>query len=114
MPDGSAAWLVEIEDAISNISAFTSGLDQQTFVADVRTCAATAMFLVVIGEAARRLPAAVQDEAPEIPWPVIVSLRNRIAHGYRSIDHNIVWGIVQAHLPPLQAATRRMLAARGE
>lgn len=114
MRDASTAWLVEIEDAIGHIRAFTQGLDGPAFVADARTCAATAMYLMVIGEAARRLPASVQGEAPEIPWPMIVSLRNRIAHGYRSIDHQIVWEIVDTHLAPLQAAARRMLAARGE
>jgi uncharacterized protein with HEPN domain len=81
MPDGSAAGLVEIDDAINHILAFTAGMDEAAYVTDARTCAATAMYLVVIGETARRLPAAVQAEAPEIPWPVIISLRNRIAHG---------------------------------
>ncbi len=114
MPDREAAWLVEIESAIVSIDTFTAGLEKQVFLADERTCAATAMFLVVMGEAARRLPALVKAEAPEIPWALIVSLRNRIVHGYASIDHEICWSIVQDHLPVLLAATRRMLATRGE
>jgi uncharacterized protein with HEPN domain len=114
MPDREAAWLVEIESAIVSIESFTAGFEKQNFLADERTCAATAMFLVVIGEAARRLPPAARAEAPEIPWPLIVSLRNRIVHGYASIDHEICWSIVQDYLPVLSVAARRMLAARGE
>ena len=114
MPDPNTAWLVEIETAISEIRSFTVGMDEGAFVASALTCSATAMQLIVNGEAARRLSHAVQDEAPEIPWAQIVSLRSHIAHGYRSIDHKIVWDIVQEHLPPLHVAVHRMLAARGE
>ncbi|MBY0565364.1 MAG: DUF86 domain-containing protein [Hyphomonadaceae bacterium] len=114
MPDADTAWLVEVEDAIGKIKTFTRGYDEARFLADERTCAATAMYLLVIGEAARRLSFATQNEAPEIPWPVVVSLRNRIAHGYKSIDHQTVWAIVAHHLPPLETAVRRMLTSRGE
>lgn len=69
---------------------------------------------MVIGEAARRLPDSVRKEAPEIPWPTIVSLRHRIVHGYKTVDHRIVWDIVQQRMDALEAAVRGMLAARGE
>lgn len=114
MPEQDAAWLVEIEDAIARIEQFTSGYDKQRFLADERTCAAVAMYILVIGEAARRLSHVSKNEAPEIPWPIIVSLRHRIAHGYKSIDQRIVWDIVENHFAPLRAAVARMLAARGE
>jgi uncharacterized protein with HEPN domain len=113
-PDPDAAWLVEIQSAIDMINSFCAGIDRAAFVADARTSAAVAMYLLVIGEAARRLPNAVQQEAPEVPWPLIVSLRNRIAHGYSSIDRGIVWSIVEGHLPVLKSAADRMLTARGE
>lgn len=112
MPDPSLAWLVEIETAIGNLKAFTQGMDQEAFLADTRTCSATAMQLIVVGEAASRLPPPVWAEAPEIPWPAIISLRNRIAHGYRTIDHRIVWDIAQKDIPALEAVVARMIANR--
>lgn len=72
------------------------------------------MYLIVIGESARALDVATLGEAPEIPWAQIVSLRNRIAHGYQSIDRATIWAIVQTHLQPLRVAVQRMLASRGE
>jgi uncharacterized protein with HEPN domain len=54
-PDPDLAWLVEIQSAIAQIMSFCAGLDRVSFLADARTCAAVAMFLVVIGEAARKL-----------------------------------------------------------
>jgi len=31
----------------------------------------------------------------------IVDFRNRIIHGYDTVDDAVVWGIVEKHLPPL-------------
>jgi uncharacterized protein with HEPN domain len=38
---------------------------------------------------------------PNIPWQEIVSLRNRLIHGYDSVDFDILLQIVKNDLPPL-------------
>lgn len=63
--------------------------------------------LEIIGEAANRVPAGIQSQYPEIPWPEIISLRNRLIHGYDSVDLDVVWQIIQKDLPPLIAALAR-------
>lgn len=114
MPDRDPALLLEIETAAAHIGSFVAGLDEATFLTDSRTSAAVSMYLIVIGESARQLSAKAQGEAPEVPWTQVTALRNRIAHGYQSIDRAAIWAIVQTHLPILRVAVRRMLAARGE
>lgn len=57
--------------------------------------------LEIIGEAANRVPLAEQVDLPDIPWPQIIGLRNRLIHGYDAVDLDIVWQIVQQDLPPL-------------
>jgi uncharacterized protein with HEPN domain len=114
MPDRDAARLLEIATSVDYIDSFVTGLDEATFLADSRTSAAVAMYLIVIGESARALSDATQNEAPEIPWPQIIALRNRIAHGYQTIDRAAIWSIATTQLAPLDTAVRRMLAARGE
>ncbi|UCC87064.1 MAG: DUF86 domain-containing protein [Anaerolineales bacterium] len=57
--------------------------------------------LEIIGEAANRISEEEQARHPEIPWPQIVSLRNRLIHGYDSVDFDILWQIVTEDLPPL-------------
>ncbi len=37
----------------------------------------------------------------DLPWPQIVSLRNRLIHGYDEVDFNILWQIVTDDLPKL-------------
>lgn len=38
---------------------------------------------------------------PQIPWPQLVSLRNRLIHGYDNVDFDILWQIVTQDLPGL-------------
>ncbi|HEY2049779.1 MAG TPA: HepT-like ribonuclease domain-containing protein [Caulobacteraceae bacterium] len=49
--------------------------------------------------------------SPEVPWPAIVALRNRIAHGYETVDHLLVWQIITLDAPQLASAMDRLLAA---
>ena len=114
MPYRDAALLLEIATAADHIESFVTGFTETAFLADSRTSAAVAMYLIVIGESARALSAAALAEAPEIPWSQIVALRNRIAHGYQTIDRAAIWSIATVHVAPLRVVVRRMLAARGE
>jgi uncharacterized protein with HEPN domain len=67
--------------------------------------------LEIVGEAAGRVPQEVCARHPEIPWPQIVSLRNRLIHGYDSVDFDILWQIINGDLPALIAALEIVLAA---
>ena len=57
--------------------------------------------LEIIGEAASQIPREAQARHPGIPWPNIISLRNRLVHGYASVDLDILWQIIVHDLPPL-------------
>ena len=50
--------------------------------------------LEIVGEAAARVAAEERMLYPDIPWPEVVGLRNRLIHGYDSIDFDILWEIV--------------------
>ena len=39
---------------------------------------------------------------PEVPWVALYAMRNRVAHGYWSIDTAIVWQVVERDLPALE------------
>jgi len=38
---------------------------------------------------------------PEIPWRDVADLRNRLVHGYDTVNFDILWKIIQEDLPPL-------------
>jgi uncharacterized protein with HEPN domain len=55
----------------------------------------------VIGEAAGRVPQSVREKLPDIPWFEIIGLRNRLIHGYDSVDLDILGEIIATDLPDL-------------
>lgn len=57
--------------------------------------------LEIIGEAANRVAEEDRARMTDIPWPQIVSLRNRLIHGYDEVDFDILWQIVTRDLPHL-------------
>ncbi len=65
--------------------------------------------LEVIGEAANRIPDEIQAANPEIPWLQVIGLRNRLIHGYDSVDFDILWAIVKNDLPDLIRKLEKIL-----
>jgi uncharacterized protein with HEPN domain len=60
--------------------------------------------LQTIGEASRKVGEAWRRDHPEIQWPKIVGMRNRIVHDYRNVNIDIVWDIATTEIPLLIAA----------
>ncbi len=63
----------------------------------------------IIGEAASKVSKAGQSAHPEIPWKKIINMRNRIAHVYFDINHDIVWQTTVEDIPPLLALLKAVL-----
>ena len=55
--------------------------------------------LEIIGEAANRVPDEIQAQYPDLPWLQMIGARNRLIHGYDSVDFDILWAIVANDLP---------------
>ena len=54
--------------------------------------------LEIVGEAAARVPEAFRDEHSAVPWQEIADLRNRLIHGYDSVDLDVLWAIAHDDL----------------
>lgn len=55
----------------------------------------------IIGEAANRVSESTQTAHPDIPWRQIIAMRNRVIHGYDSVDLKVLWDVTHFDLPPL-------------
>jgi uncharacterized protein with HEPN domain len=66
--------------------------------------------LEIIGEAASRVTKELQAQNPGVAWSQIVGLRNRLIHGYDSVDMDIRWQIQTADLPRLIVQLETILA----
>jgi uncharacterized protein with HEPN domain len=63
----------------------------------------------LVGEAASQVAPETQALYPEIPWPKIVSTRNRLIHGYDYVDNNILWETLRTNLPDLLAQLEKIV-----
>ena len=55
----------------------------------------------IIGEAANRTSEEFRASYPSIPWRDIIAMRNRVIHGYDSVDLKVVWDVIHYDLPTL-------------
>jgi uncharacterized protein with HEPN domain len=65
--------------------------------------------LIEIGEAVEDIDPSVLELEPTIPWSDVAGMRDHLAHHYFDTTHAIVQATVDNDLPPLIAATRRLL-----
>jgi uncharacterized protein with HEPN domain len=102
-------WHFYAQDMIEfskKVLAYTSNMDQTSFLSNTTVYDATLRNLELIGEAAIHIPTAVRDFHNEIPWREIIGVRNRLAHGFLSIDDDLIWNIIQVDIPKLPPALR--------
>jgi uncharacterized protein with HEPN domain len=65
--------------------------------------------LELLGEAARRVSADLQDAHPGIGWRDLIGLRNVLAHDYGEIDHRRLYDSARLKVPLLIAELDRIL-----
>ena len=83
--------------------ALVSGRKRGDLDTDRQLNLALVRLLEIVGEAASRTTDEERLQFPSIPWSQIVGLRNRLIHGYDSVDFDVLWGIISGDLPKLIA-----------
>jgi uncharacterized protein with HEPN domain len=64
--------------------------------------------LEIVGEAARGVSSEFRRDHPDIPWKLMIGLRDRLIHGYFDVNLDIVWNTVTQDLPPLIEKLRKI------
>lgn len=108
-------WRFYVQDMIDfseKVIAYTEGMTQQVFTASDLHFDATVRNLELIGEAATRIPAEIRGAHPEIPWRMIIAVRNRLIHGYLGIDDDTLWSMVREDVPALLPRLRAIAGAK--
>ena len=68
----------------------------------------------VLGEAANQIMKRYSEFAithSQVPWQAIYYMRNRIIHGYASIDYERVWVVIDKDLPELKSQLQAIQAS---
>jgi len=69
--------------------------------------------MTVLGEAASQISQDLRSRHPDLPWNAPVALRNRIVHGYWSIDLDVVHAAAVFDVPGFVAAIRELQQSLG-
>ena len=101
-------YLADIRDSVEKILRYTSG-GRDEFFADPMRQDAVVRNLEVMGEAVRKVSDETREAHPEIPWRQMAATRDRVIHGYFTVDLEIVWEIVETELPRLRQALKGVL-----
>ena len=88
-------------DAAKEAVSFVRGKTRDDLNQDRKLVLSLVHLVEIIGEAAGKIGKKFQDSHPEIPWRVMVGMRNRLVHAYFDIDLDRVWDTANDDLPPL-------------
>lgn len=101
--------LRQMLDYIEEAGAIVKGRTQADLESDRMLFLALLKLVEIVGEAATRVSDPMKAAHPAMPWQEIIGTRNRLIHGYDSVDGNILWDIVTADFPSLAIQIRALL-----
>jgi uncharacterized protein with HEPN domain len=81
--------------------SLVSGRTRQDLQKDRVLQLALTRLVEIIGEAASRVGDETRSRFPSIPWSMVVGMRNRLIHGYDTIDLDVLWDTATDDLPSL-------------
>ena len=103
--------LTEMIDAAERAQELTADITVGQLEADRQRRDALLWNFTVLGEAAGQLSTQVKDQFPDMPWQQPIRLRNRIVHGYWSIDLEVLHTTASEQLSAFTANLRTVLSS---
>lgn len=99
MPEASGArnwtlFLRDMQQFCANAMRYTDGLSQDQFLGNDLIVDAVLRNLELLGEAAKKVPADVQQCHPVVPWRRMAGLRDVLARAYFGLEEETIWQIV--------------------
>jgi uncharacterized protein with HEPN domain len=105
-------YLAHILQAIERITTYTEDIDVVGFLNNELIQDAVIRNIEIIGEAAHNVDTvypSFANEHPNVPWQDMYWMRNRVSHGYFSVDLEIVWKTIQRDIPELAQQVKDVL-----
>lgn len=102
-------FLSHIRDEIAFLERIREGRTFDDLINDDYFSHAVRSALEIIGEASKSISDALKQTHADIPWREMAALRDRIIHGYFSIDYSIVWNVLTEDLPHIKPMISELL-----
>lgn len=102
-------YLYDINESVESIENYLGEVrDFNIYLGNKMLRRAIERELEIIGEAMTKLEK-INPNLPITSKRQIISMRNRVIHGYDKIDNEIVWGTIIRHLPILKKEIKELL-----
>jgi uncharacterized protein with HEPN domain len=102
--------LRQIVEVCDKAVEFRNSMTSEEFRDDWRKQMLGERLVEVLGEAVKRLPDDLRNRHPQLPWEKIAGTRDYIAHGYDSVDYDVIWGVLADEIVKLKASVLAILA----
>ena len=109
MSQPEEAYLRDILEAMEKVERYLDGVSYEEFARDTEKQDAVEWNFTVMGEAAKQLTPELREENDDLPWRDMARMRDRIVHGYFSIDTEILWKTVKERVPRTIPRIRKLL-----
>ncbi len=93
------AYMLDMLLAARKVQSYTRNVNLERFRDDDLIQNAVMHQIQIIGEAARKISRQYKDAHSEIPWQMIIGMRNRLVHEYFDIIPERVWDVVDRDIP---------------
>jgi len=96
-------------DAALEIRQYVQSSSREDLNRDRKLVHSLVRLFEIIGEAASQVSEELREDTPEIPWLVIIGMRNRLIHAYFSINLDVVWSTSKDDVTLLVTELKKLL-----
>jgi uncharacterized protein with HEPN domain len=89
----------------------SAGMRAERFMADETLQRAFVRSLEIIGEATKKVPDEFRARYPIVEWRAMAGMCDRLIHNYFGVDYELVWDVVQNHIPALRGQIASIIEA---
>ena len=107
-------YLRHILDEVDFLLDKSSKITKQDLLNDPILQRAFTRSLEIIGEAVKKLPKSWRDMHNQIDWRSIAGMRDKLIHGYFSVDYTLVWDVIINELPELKPLLEELIKQENE
>jgi len=107
-----ADYLEHILEAIERIHRYVEDMSEVDFLDDEKTQDAVVRNFEIIGEAAHNIEqyhSLYAEAHDDVPWSLMYTMRNRVAHGYFKVDYELVWKTIHSDLTELHHQIQNLI-----
>lgn len=112
MDDYIEVYLTDVKMAIEELESYFNDYPMRydVFVTDFLRRSAVERKVEIMGEAINRI-LKIEKNFPLPNAKEIINTRNRIIHGYDSVQAEFLWSLVMRHIPALKKDVMRLLGS---